>query len=255
MSSMKRFLSFALVVAGAALPGCAQRGGSHGGSIGHSGGSIGHSGGFTMRGAPPSRPSLPAMGRTSFMGASQLRYGNSREINTARRGPIRGDQYAGYRNSEHRFPRSYRPVYGYGSSLVYAPNYLDAGDLDFLDYPSDDASTYPAQQQAPPAPYSLNESELPLDPAQAQGPPPDAYRTPYLRAQPAQDLGTEIPVTLIYKDGRPSEQIQNYMLTRTTLYVQEQRLREIPVADLDLLATQTANKAVGIDFQLPGSVR
>ena len=84
---------------------------------------------------------------------------------------------------------------------------------------------------------------------------PGAYRRPYVRSQPTQDLGTEIPVTLIFKDGRPAEQIQNYMLTRTTLYVQEQRIREIPVADLDLPATQIANKAVGIDFQLPGVAR
>jgi hypothetical protein len=60
-------------------------------------------------------------------------------------------------------------------------------------------------------------------------------------------------VTLIFKDGRSPEQIQNYMLTRTTLYVQETRLREIPVDQLDLPATQKVNKDAGVDFQLPGA--
>jgi hypothetical protein len=45
------------------------------------------------------------------------------------------------------------------------------------------------------------------------------------------------------------------MLTRTTLYVQDEHRREIPVDDLDLAATQKVNKGDGIDFQLPGAGR
>ena len=45
------------------------------------------------------------------------------------------------------------------------------------------------------------------------------------------------------------------MLTRTTLYVQDEHRQEIPVADLDLPATQKINQAAGVDFQLPGSAR
>src|SRR5579863_5623637 len=119
MSSMKCFLTFALVVAGAALPAYAQRGGSHGGSLGH-GGAVGHSGSFVMHSAPPSRSSMPAMGRTSFMGAPQLRYGTSHEIGAASRRPV--NRYPYYRRTDHpvvdRILRSYLPVYG--SSLVYA---------------------------------------------------------------------------------------------------------------------------------------
>jgi hypothetical protein len=62
-------------------------------------------------------------------------------------------------------------------------------------------------------------------------------------------------VTLVFKDGRPAEQIHNYMLTRTTLYVQDERRREIPVDELDLAATVKANKAAGVDFQVPGGTR
>jgi hypothetical protein len=60
-------------------------------------------------------------------------------------------------------------------------------------------------------------------------------------------------VTLVFKDGRPREQIHNYMLTRTTLYVQGKRLREIAVADLDLDATAKVNREAGVDFRLPDS--
>jgi hypothetical protein len=62
-------------------------------------------------------------------------------------------------------------------------------------------------------------------------------------------------VTLVFKDGRPTAEIHNYMLTRTTLYVQDEHRREIPVEDLDLEATQKINKSNGIDFQLPGAGR
>jgi hypothetical protein len=62
-------------------------------------------------------------------------------------------------------------------------------------------------------------------------------------------------VTLVFKDGSPTEEIHNYLLTRTTLYVQDEHRREIPVDDLDLGATQKINKSNGVDFQLPGSSR
>ena len=58
-------------------------------------------------------------------------------------------------------------------------------------------------------------------------------------------------VTLIFKDGRAPETIHNYALTRTTLYVTDGRAREIPVAALDLAATEKVNRAAGVRFQLP----
>lgn len=58
-------------------------------------------------------------------------------------------------------------------------------------------------------------------------------------------------VTLVFKDGRPPETIHNYALTRSTLYVTDGRRREIPVADLDLAATEKANREAGVSFELP----
>ena len=58
-------------------------------------------------------------------------------------------------------------------------------------------------------------------------------------------------VTLVFKDGRPVEKIHNYALTRTTLYVTDGRRQEIPVAALDVAATEKVNRAAGVRFQLP----
>jgi hypothetical protein len=58
-------------------------------------------------------------------------------------------------------------------------------------------------------------------------------------------------VTLIFNDGRPSEQIHNYLLTATTLTVLDQKYREIPLGQINLAATEAKNRAEGIDFHLP----
>ena len=81
--------------------------------------------------------------------------------------------------------------------------------------------------------------------------PYQAYAAP--PSQPAPPAEPEEAVTLIFKDGRAPEQIHNYMLTRTTLYVRDQHKRDIPVADLDLDATAKANRDAGVEFELPAS--
>jgi hypothetical protein len=59
-------------------------------------------------------------------------------------------------------------------------------------------------------------------------------------------------VILIFKDGRPPEQIQNYLATRTTLTVFDGgRRRVIPLDDLDIHATIRASRQIGSDFKLP----
>jgi hypothetical protein len=105
--------------------------------------------------------------------------------------------------------------------------------------PGPDSDVQPVQQQAEAAP----------EPA-----PVSAYRPVYQRPlSPPAEPEPEDAVTLVFKDGRPREQIHNYMLTRTTLYVQGKRLREIAVADLDLDATAKVNREAGVDFRLPDS--
>ena len=70
-------------------------------------------------------------------------------------------------------------------------------------------------------------------------------------AGPSPEASSEEPVTLIFKDGRPAEQIHNYVLTPTTIYVGDGRRREIPLDQVDIPATEKANREAGVDFHLP----
>ncbi len=58
-------------------------------------------------------------------------------------------------------------------------------------------------------------------------------------------------VTVIFNDGRPAEQIHNYLLTSNTLTVFDPEYREIPLAQVDVAATEQANRAAGVDFRVP----
>jgi hypothetical protein len=75
------------------------------------------------------------------------------------------------------------------------------------------------------------------------------------QAQPSPVPESAEAVTLVFKDGRPPEQIHNYILTRTTLYVRDEHRRDIPTDQLDLAATAKVNQAAGVAFQLPGTLR
>jgi hypothetical protein len=63
---------------------------------------------------------------------------------------------------------------------------------------------------------------------------------------------SEDAVTLIFKDGRASEQIHNYVLTPTILYAGDIAHRQvIPLDQLDIPATEKVNQDNGVDFHVP----
>jgi hypothetical protein len=147
-----------------------------------------------------------------------------------------------------------------GIPYVY-PGWADAG---YLGYPydgyyddgfygDDDDSGYDAGNG--PVDYSgaAPENYVEQPPAQYQMAPEEpAQPSAVAFAQTvAPTLYDSTAVTLVFKDGRPPEKIHNYALTRTTLYVTDTHHREIPVADLDLAATERANRVAGVSFQLP----
>ena len=56
---------------------------------------------------------------------------------------------------------------------------------------------------------------------------------------------------LIFKDGHRSE-VENYAVVGNTLFdFATDRTHKIPLADLDLIATQKVNEDRGVDFQIP----
>jgi hypothetical protein len=268
---MRQRVAVALMLAGLAIPMFAQRGGGRGGFSGggvrggFSGGGM-RSGGAPMLGgrsfsAPMGYRGVPS-GYRGYGAVPQrslsMRSGGMRvspTVQAARSG------YAGARsgcpggNGAARrgrggYPVRFRPAfpYPYGVSEWIAPGYLGYVDPGLN---NDDSLYYEGSGE-------------PFDSASlASGSPEDTYvevpQTPedyaqnvdtYGRPQPAPKA--EAGVTLIFKDRRPPETIHNYMLTQTNLMViKGQRQYDIPVAELDVAATEQANKAAGVVFQLP----
>lgn len=148
-----------------------------------------------------------------------------------------------YRNG--RFEGTYVAAYPYASGAWLTP--WELGYPDDYDYGYNPSAYSPSdvigQDVEPPyigAPQDVDEQEAAYDQGQ--------YPVPRQASQPEPEDG----VMLIFKDGRAPQQIHNYMLTKTTLTVVDgRRLREVPVADLDIAATETANRNAGVVFAVP----
>jgi hypothetical protein len=229
----------------------------------------------SFMGAPQYRSGYAPAGRTSLMGAPQvggsrsgIRTGNGSGGAQAafRGGPVRNGSGYGGRQPVYgtdRYRRPYLPAYGtgYGASGWWDTNYPGYFDSGFDDSPYDDSGDDSGNAASVAAPASAPADAAPYYPGgygpqpmeQAQAGPYSDYRPVYQSPQP--EPAPENAVTLVFKDGRPTEEIHNYMLTRTTLYVQGERLREIAVADLDLAATEKVNREAGVDFRLPDGGR
>jgi hypothetical protein len=264
---MRRLTAIALLLAGCALPACAQRGGSHGGFSGHSG-SASHSG---FRSSSPMGSRIgPRSYSRSYPGSNVRpainRYpGSPRGYGMSNR--FARPAYLGTDgNHNHRPPYSspYRNRYGYpfgASGIGYTP-WLGLG---YWDYPDNYASSYDDSSASsyPAAPYydgydpqseqqSDPQYEQPSPDLQYEGQQPRPYYQPASSApQPAPP--PQIAVTLIFKDGRPSEQIHNYILSRGAISILDQRPRQIPIDQLDLAATVKTNREAGVDFRLPNA--
>jgi hypothetical protein len=204
---MKRWIASTLVLLGlGALPVCAQRGGSRGGSVG--------------RAAPVFRGGPVGRGGVGFSGG-RVPVGRRPGV-PFRRGVFGGPLVGGWIGA------------GY---LGYPETYIDAG--------AGDAQAYAAQPEyAPPAEYG---GQYPVAPAPYVEPAPPPQR------RVEEPLRDEDAVTIVFKDGRAPMEIHNYALTRTTLYVRDQRHRDIPLDEVNIPATVKANHEAGVDFQVPGA--
>jgi hypothetical protein len=145
------------------------------------------------------------------------------------------------------------PGWGWGYPYLF-PSYLDYPD-DYGSQPDSDAgaSSQPYEDNGP---YEA--------PAQDQyGPPPSGSYTPWpygsqapaSQEEPSSPPVPEAPVTLVFKDGRPPQQIHNYLLTASTLSVLDQHRQDIPVDQIDIAATAKVNRDAGVSFALPGGSR
>lgn len=234
---MTRLAVVALIVVGIALPACAQRSASHGGFSGHS--SSGFHGGFSGHSSPSSHGSFRASAPNRFAGyphpSGSVARGSQRAgAGSSRvRAPYTGDR---------RYRRPYISIYGTGVPYAY-PGLLGGYPYGY----TDDTGSDDSQASANPAPDG-SDAQPPLEPWQ---PPAESSRPNFALSHPSPPAGSEDAVTLIFKDGRPPEQIHNYLLTRNTLYVGDSNRRDIPTSQLDLMATVKVNHDAGVDFRLP----
>jgi hypothetical protein len=237
-------LPLIFLVASSAL---AQHGAASGG---HAGGSFssGHSFSMASPGFSRSSSSVPAY-RPNLAAPARSLY--SSPIGPP---PFGGTQPVTGRRYPYPTRGGYRPYY-YSTGAYLVPGYLGYGGYYGGYYGSPDDSSY-SDQQAAPAAADMS----------AQGPAPDevyqqAYgdmpaRPPY---QPQAAASAPVPdqpeITVLFKDGRPAQQVQNYAVTRTTLYVLDgERRREIPLDEIDLPQTEKTNRDAGLDFQIPAGV-
>jgi len=82
---------------------------------------------------------------------------------------------------------------------------------------------------------------------------PDGYARLAPRAS-HQEATTAVPATvLVFRDQRKQE-VQNYAIVGQTLWIfSPERTQKVPLADVDIDATQKANDARGVDFRVPTS--
>jgi hypothetical protein len=246
---MKRLAVIALIV-GFSLPAFAQRGGSHGGGFsGHAGSSFhgGFSGSAPSHFSGPSHFSAPRFtGGGSFRNAPGFPRSGFSNYSAAR-----SPYNAGNRNSSgDRYRRPYRSGYGAGVPYLFPGGIVSWINPDFLGYPGyyDDFTSADTTDQSYAQPAEPDQSQ---DQAGLRSPYDPSYAPSYAPSQPSPAPIPEDAVTLVFKDGRPSEQIHNYALTRSTLYVLDLHHQDIPVDQLDLAATEKVNRDAGVDFQLP----
>lgn len=180
------------------------------------------------------------------------------------RGPYRGHDHDRHHRGAWGGGYGYAPGYVYPYPYVVDPGFYDWGATDYSeneqqgsnadippgqgpDYgpdapPSGYADTYPAQQvnPEPPSPAPATRQEYHFAATSPSNPAPVASK----------------PLTVIFKGSRAPEKIQNYMVNSSSLTnLDSDHFEKIPLDQIDVAATQQANRSTGIDFQVPVATR
>jgi hypothetical protein len=169
--------------------------------------------------------------------------------------------YAGYHHPAYPYPshgyrHPYRPYY-YANSTYLVPGLLNS----YWDYPSgyDMQDNYAGDQSAQASQVGGDNGNYEPEAGSGDGEPsPEmAYRAQQDVPPPPPGVPEPLPqaaITLVFKDGH-SQQVRNYALTKTTLYVLDDaasgRRPEIPLDTIDLAATERTNQESGLDFSIP----
>lgn len=158
------------------------------------------------------------------------------------------------------YPYYYGPVFtGYVDPWLFAPD--DYG-YDNSGYAANDGYGGYGYGDDVPAPYR-NYGQQPNQPEdndeQSTAPQAPSGRPAYNGDEGGSGTtaaaARENTITIIFKDGRPPEHVQNYLLTSSTLTVLDTHYHQIPLADVDIAATQEASRAAGVDFHVPPALQ
>jgi hypothetical protein len=181
--------------------------------------------------------------------------------------------YPGQRTSDgriaSRYPENRRGasirVYNYGYPYPYAlgwwigpgyptaiddgydDSYADQSYAPYADY-GDQGNGYVDEGYGGPS-YGAPQYGDPGQPAQAW-----PSIGPYAPQQSAPIASAPEPaITVVLKNGR-SEQVHNYVLTRNYIFIGDTHGVTIPMDQIDVAATEQANRDAGVDFHIPQSL-
>jgi hypothetical protein len=243
--------------------GHASFGGFHGGFAGYGGFRGGYSaprsyGGYASSvprfygGAPRTLLTAPLYSmRDRGLSVYRPAYGSAyRSAYPAERG---GGQGWDHRGRDRRGYGEYGGYGGYSYPFVNSWELLP-WDLGYPDFTGEDDDTNAAQPASEAEPEYESAPEYGPDSAM----PGDSYREDYAPYGAAAQvpIAPEPELTLFYKDGH-TQQIRNYALTRDALLDLDQadsgRVARIPLASLNLPATEKAAQQAGLDFAPPAS--
>jgi hypothetical protein len=130
----------------------------------------------------------------------------------------------------------------------------------YVAYPAPLAGNQPSTVAANPHPLAARTTRdaigsiLPADSSSRTAPAFESAPVSGPAESPAETPGVDA-VTIVFRDGRPRQQIRNYILTRKTLFIGDDDQPSIPVEQLDLTATIKANEEAGVIFQVPPAIQ
>lgn len=171
-----------------------------------------------------------------------------------------------YNGYWHGYPYSpyypyypYAGYYGWGYSAAWDPWWGWGSGWSDDSYPAQTTNYYQYPQYAPTDEYADSQSQSSYSAGYQSGQQQaeiDRLSDEVTRLREAQSVPKPPakvgePTELVFRD-KHTEQIENYAIVGQTLWIlNEQRSRKIPLSDLDLGATQQANEARGVDFEVP----
>lgn len=264
---MRRLISIAAFALLLAVPVWAQRGGGHGGG-GHVGGGGMHGGGLASHGGAGHIGGGHSFGGVHsggmHSGGMPSRSGFSRGFNQSfNRGFSRGSSRdRGFRNHHHDFNRfGFRngSNWGWGSPWAsgwgwYDPWLWSSWDDEDRRFDEDYYRQYEIanqwNQQNLEQQRMMRQEEADGD-QDVYAPRPSGQRPAYDSASQPQE---PVPATVLVFRDQHKEEVSNYAIAGQTLWSYSvQRTKKIPLADLDMAATEKANDDRGVTFRVPVS--